>query len=175
MGGNVLFFIISLALVWLGYRLLKQGSAKQEEAGLPLGKVIYDDTGAWGKVEEPFYDSLLRLTGKPDYMVSQGDFLIPVEVKSSNAPIAPYKSHIFQLAAYCLLVEKSTGKRPPYGILRYNNRTFSIDYTQQLETDLLDVLAEMRQMERRGDVKRSHQEPQRCAACGYRSTCNQKI
>jgi CRISPR-associated exonuclease Cas4 len=173
--GIFLFFIISIALVWLGTRLLKQGSAKQEEAGLPLGRVIYDDSGAWSRVEEPFYDPLLRLTGKPDYLVAQGDSIIPVEVKSSNAPITPYQSHVYQLAAYCLLVEKATGKRPSHGILRYNNRTFSVDYTQQSEASLLDVLVEMRQMERRGDVKRSHEEPARCAACGYRSTCNQKI
>ena len=172
---GVFFFFISLALVWLGSRLLKQGAAKQEESGLPLGRVIYDDSGAWDKVEEPFYDSLLRLTGKPDYLVAQGDAYIPVEVKSSNAPVTPYKGHIFQLAAYCLLVEKATGKRPPHGILRYNNRTFSIDYTQQLESSLLDVLADMRQMERRGDVKRSHEDPARCTACGYRANCNQKI
>jgi CRISPR-associated exonuclease Cas4 len=171
----VLFLFLGLLLVWLGTRLLKQGSAKQEEAGLPLGKVIYDDSGAWGKVEEPLYDSLLRLTGKPDYMVAQEDTFIPVEVKSSNAPITPYKSHMYQLAAYCLLVERSTGKRPPHGILRYNNRTFSIEYTEQLEASLLDVLADIRLVERRGDVKRSHEEPARCAACGYRSICNQKI
>jgi CRISPR-associated exonuclease Cas4 len=171
----VFFFIISLALVWLGSRLLKEGSARQKDAGLPLGRVIYDDSGAWGRVEEPIYDPLLRLVGKPDYLVAEGDARVPVEVKSANPPITPYPSHVFQLAAYCLLVEHSTGKRPPYGILRYNNRTFSIDYTQDMEARLLDVLADMRQKEQQGDVKRSHETAARCAACGYRSICKQKI
>jgi len=171
----IFFFIISLLLVWLGSRLLKVGSTRQKDAGLPLGRVIYDDSKAWGKVEEPIYDPLLRLTGKPDYLVAVGDKLVPVEVKSGRAPVTPYQSHVYQLAAYCLLVEHSTGKRPPHGILRYNNRTFSLDYTQEMENGLLDVLAEMRQMEERGNLKRSHEEPERCAGCGYRSVCNQKI
>ena len=42
-------------------------------------------------------------------------------------------SHIYQLASYCLLVEKTYGKRPPYGIIHYKDQDFAIDYTQELE------------------------------------------
>ena len=170
-------FLLVLAFLSLLFAifLLVQASRRQKASGLPTGRVIYTDTGAWGKIEKPLYDSFLGLTGKPDYMVEQGEFWIPVEVKSTWAPDVVYENHIFQVAAYCALIDKAHRKRPPYGILRYRNRSIALDYTQQMEASLLDLLAEMRQQERQGVIDRSHSEPARCARCGYRSICDQKL
>lgn len=161
-------FLLALILFW-------QASRRQQAAGLPGGRVIYTDTGAWGKVEKPLYFAGLGLTGKPDYLVEKNGRFIPIEVKSGRAPQAPYDSHIYQLAAYCLLVEKTMGSRPPYGILHYSDRDFAIDYTPELEDALLDLLAEMRRDERRTEVERSHEQPGRCAKCGFRQVCEEKL
>jgi CRISPR-associated exonuclease Cas4 len=59
--------------------------------------------------------------------------------------------------------------------LHYANRTFAIDYTPELESALLDVLEEMRTQERRREVERSHDSPERCAHCGFRSVCDQAL
>lgn len=167
---------LSLAIFLLALILLWQSSRRQKKAGLPGGRVIYTDTRAWGTpLERPLYDQLLGLTGKPDYLVEQKGSIIPVEVKSGRAPESPYDSHIYQLAAYCLLVEKTYGKRPPYGILHYPSRTFAVDYTPALESALLDLLAGMRRAENRAQVDCSHTEPARCRRCGYRSVCDQKL
>jgi CRISPR-associated exonuclease Cas4 len=155
--------------------LLWQSGRTQRAAGLPGGRVIYTDTRAWGKVEKPLYDSSLGLTGKPDYLVEQKGRYIPVEVKSGRAPQAPYDSHIYQLASYCYLVEKTMGSRPPYGIIHYENRDFAIDYTPELENALLDILAEMRRDDHRHEVQRSHESSARCAKCGFRHVCEQKL
>jgi CRISPR-associated exonuclease Cas4 len=160
--------VLALLLLW-------ESSRQRRESGLPAGRVIYTDTRPWGEVEKPLYDPVTGLTGKPDYLVEEKGLWIPVEVKSSYAPAAPYQGHVYQLAAYCLLVEKVSGKRPPYGILRYRNRTYAIDYTTEMEESLRDLLDEMRLAERRGEADRSHEEPARCARCGYRSTCDQKL
>ena len=101
--------------------------------------------------------------------------LVPVEVKTGRAPQAPYDSHIFQLASYCLLVEKTYGKRPPYGIIHYNNRDFAVDYTQELESNLLDILADMKRDDHKGEVARSHDQASRCVRCGYRKVCDQRL
>lgn len=164
-----------LALAVLALMLLWQSARQRRASGLPPGRVIYTDTRAWGEVEKPLYDPVTGLTGKPDYVVEQNGLWLPVEVKSGYAPPEPYQSHVYQLAAYCLLVERASGKRPPYGILRYRNRTYAIDYTPALEESLLDLMAEMRQAERRGEAERSHEEPSRCARCGYRGTCDQRL
>jgi CRISPR-associated exonuclease Cas4 len=167
--------IPGLLLVLIAVVLFILANRQRRAAGMPAGRVIYSDTGQWNKVEKPLYDAILGLTGKPDYLVAQSGYSIPVEVKSSWAPSAPLEGHLYQLATYCLLVERLTGKRPPYGILHYRNRTFAIDYTQELETHLLELLGEIRQQERRGEAERSHAEPARCARCGYRNICDQVL
>ncbi len=169
------FFYLALFLVLLALVLFWQSGRTRHAAGLPGGRVIYTDTRSWGKVEKPLYDPLLSLTGKPDYLVQQNGRVIPVEVKSGRAPESPYDSHIYQLATYCLLVERTMGTRPPYGIIHYEDRDFAVDYTHELETALLDLLAEIRRDERREEVNRSHESAARCAKCGFRNTCEQKL
>jgi CRISPR-associated exonuclease Cas4 len=166
---------LALALLLLAALLYWLSARWRRRAGLPGGRVVYSDTGAWGKVEKPLYDPALGLTGKPDYLVDQGGALIPVEVKSGRPPAAPYDSHIFQLAAYCLLLERTTGKRPPFGILHYPGRDFAVDYTPELEAALLDLLADLRRDERRPQVERSHVQAARCRACGFGDLCDQRL
>ena len=165
-----ILFLFFLALVFFW-----QSGRQRQDAGLPGGRVIYTDTRGWGKLERPLYNDLLGLTGKPDYLVQEKGQIIPVEVKSGRAPESPYDSHIYQLAAYCLLVEKSYGKRPPYGIIHYENRDFAVDYTPELESSLLDLLAEMRRDELKREVERSHEQAARCARCGFKKACDQSL
>lgn len=163
-----LIFILALVLFW-------QASRRQRAIGLPAGRVIYSDTRAWGPVEQPLYDAELGLVGKPDYLVETGGQIIPVEVKSSPVTTAPYDAHIFQLAAYCLLVQRHYSKRPAYGILHYPNRTFAIDFTISLEKQLLELLEEMHAQERRKELPRTHDSAARCSRCGFRAICNQRL
>jgi CRISPR-associated exonuclease Cas4 len=165
----------ALFLLILAILFLLQGHRQRREAGLPGGRVIYTDTRAWGEVEKPLFYNDLGLTGKPDYLVESDGQIIPVEVKSGRTPEAPYDSHIFQVAAYCLLVEKTFGKRPPYGIIHYPGRDFAVDYTPALESALLDELAEMRRDEVRTNVGRSHEDVARCRKCGFRKVCDQSL
>jgi len=169
------FLAAALLAAVIGALVLWRAGRRRESAGLPAGNVIYTDTSGWGKVQKPLCDSRLGLAGRPDYLVEQDGNVIPVEVKSSAAPASPYDSHIYQLAAYCLLVHSTTGKRPPYGILKYRNRAFSVDYTPELERELLMVLEDMRASEKRTSVARSHEEPGRCRRCGYRAICAERL
>lgn len=164
----LLLFVLALIFFW-------QSNRQQKAAGLPGGRVIYTDTDGWGKVEKPLYYASLRLTGKPDYLIEKNGQIIPVEVKSGRAPEAPYDSHIFQLTSYCLLVEKTYKKRPPYGIIHYENRDFAVDYTRELESALIELLADMREDDARRNVHRSHEQASRCKRCGYQAVCEEKL
>jgi CRISPR-associated exonuclease Cas4 len=166
---------LALALLIFAIFFFRQSSTQRKEAGLPGGRIIYTDTRGWGKIEKPLFYTALELTGKPDYLVQQKGKIIPVEVKSGRAPEAPYDSHIYQLAAYCLLVEKTYHTRPPYGIIHYENRDFAIDYTRQLEESLIDLLVEMKRDELKKEILRSHEQPGRCARCGFRKNCDQSL
>ncbi len=170
-----IFLAAALIAAIIGAFVFWKAARQQKSTGLPTGKVIYADTSKWGRVQKPLHDSRLGLTGRPDYLVEQDGLIIPVEVKSANAPQAPYDSHIYQLAAYCLLVTTTTGKRPPYGILKYRNRTFSVEYTAELEANLMLLLEDIRVQEKRTNVARSHEEPGRCRRCGYRSICSERL
>jgi len=170
--GLLIAFLVLLLAAGL---LLRRASQGQRQAGLPQGRVIYADTGAWRRTERPLFSHQHRLTGKPDYLVDDGGEIIPVEVKSGVAPPQPYPSHVLQLAAYGLLVEEAFGMRPSYGIVRYRDRTFAVDLTPGLADRLFSTLGEMRQQAKVGDVPRSHDNPAQCAACGYRPFCDQSL
>jgi len=165
----------ALTLLFLAFLFFWQSGRQRKAAGLPGGRVIYTDTHGWNKLEKPLFYAALDLTGKPDYLIEKNGQIIPVEVKSGRAPDAPYDSHIYQLASYCLLVEKTYNRRPPYGIIHYESRDFAVDYTPELEASLLDLLAEMKRDERRRDIPRSHEQASRCKRCGYRDMCEQRL
>jgi CRISPR-associated exonuclease Cas4 len=166
---------LAVLLVVLAIIFFVLASRQRQKAGIPAGRVIYTDASQWGKVEKPLYDPVLRITGKPDYLVKAGDQVIPVEVKSRRAPRAPHDSHIYQLAAYCLLVQHEFGTRPTYGILHYSDKTFAIDFTADLEASILAVIHEIQSRSARSRVDRSHEDGRRCQGCGYRSVCDQSL
>jgi CRISPR-associated exonuclease Cas4 len=164
----ILLFVIAVVLFIISSR-------QRRRAGLPSGSVIYIDSSQWGKVEKPLYDPELHLTGKPDYLVRQGSQVIPIEVKSGRAPQAPYDAHIYQLVAYCLLVEREYATRPSYGIIHYADKSFAIDYTTQLAEAVQAVIRQMQGKPSNSITDRSHQESKRCQHCGYRSVCDQSL
>ncbi|MDE0144222.1 MAG: CRISPR-associated protein Cas4 [Caldilineaceae bacterium] len=165
----------ALLLALLGGVLLWLGRRQRESSGLPAGTVLYRDTGDWQETERPLRSRRYGLVGRPDYLVQMRDggrrFVVPVEVKSRARPARPYDSHILQLAAYCLLVEDNFDAAPPYGLLRYADATLQIPFTDELRGRVLETAAAIRASRRAGEVRRSHAEPGRCAACGYRSAC----
>ncbi len=165
----LLFLIVGLFALMLS-RAARQGS------GLPSGEVIYSDTRAWGPVDKPLFSPAYRLTGKPDYLVKDRRKIVPVEVKSARAPVdGPYAAHIMQLAAYCLLVEETRGQRPEYGIIKYADKTFSVENTDRLRSSLLDLLDDMRETLNASEAARSHSEAGRCARCGYSHACDERL
>jgi CRISPR-associated exonuclease Cas4 len=170
-----MYLALGVVLLLAAGLLFWQAWRQRRAAGLPAGRVIYADTSRWTPLEEPLYDPQLGIIGRPDYLIEEGGTLIPVEVKSSRVSDAPYDAHIYQLAAYCLLVERQYGKRPRYGVLHYPTRTFAIDYSRALEQSLLETIEQMRQLERRKEVHRSHEAAARCRGCGYRAACPEKL
>jgi CRISPR-associated exonuclease Cas4 len=161
--------LAALLVLWLANR-------QKRATGLPPGQVVSADMGRWQPEGQVLYDRRLDLAGKPDYIVEHEGVPVPVEVKSGRTPTQPYSSHILQLAAYCYLIETNSGKRPPYGILRYPQNTFKISYTTELRDELFATIADIRQAANgRSPVDRLHSSPARCAACGFRDVCDQRI
>lgn len=163
----ILFFLAGL-LVWLALRL-------RRATGLPWARVVASDTGAFETLQRPLFSQRYRLTGKPDYVLKLSGRYVPVEVKPARRAAQPYASDLMQLAAYCLLVEETTGQSPPYGLLRYRDTSFRMDYTPAVRAELLSTIAEMRAALEEESCARSHNDPRRCYGCGFVAMCDEAL
>ena len=163
------YLIVGLLLI--GLWLLRAANRRQVASGLPPGKVVYLDTEHLDRLERTLYDPDFDLSGRPDYIIEMSNELVPVEIKSGRAPAFPYPSHVMQLATYCKLVHSTFGARPSYGIVKYADRAFAVDFTSKVENDLMDLISSMRRASRLAPG-RSHDSPYRCQACGYFDICD---
>ncbi len=168
--------ILAVVLLLIGLAAWALSRQLRSTTGLPAGRVISADTSRWLPTSRPLFSRTHRLTGKPDYVVRDGKFSIPVEVKSSRAPAnGPRQGHVLQLAAYCLLVSETEGQRPTHGLIKYADAVFKIDYTPALERATLETLNAMRRALASKSARRNHTDPARCASCGYRHACDERL
>ncbi len=166
---------LAVLLLVAGVALLLLSRRTRADTGLPEGRVIASDTSDWQRMDAPLISRRYGLVGKPDYIVERRGKVIPVEVKPNRRAETPYLSDVLQLAAYCLLIEDAWKKSPPSGLLRYADRTFEVEWTPAMRQVLIEVLGDMRADLHAANVDRDHSEAGRCAACGVREHCDQRL
>jgi len=151
------------ALVALGARAL---FARQRESR--WGRFVAADLDD-GSLR-PLVSERYRLVGRPDALRRTGDGrLVPVELKHRPAPDrGPFRSHRVQLWAYCLLLEETEGRSPPFGILRYRDREYRIPWDEAARTELGRLLAAVNAPY----DGRATPSAARCTACRWRSGCD---
>jgi len=137
------------------------------------GDLVYIDSTA----EKPklFVSKRHGLSGRPDAVVMDGDQHIPVEIKTGRVPRGPLFSHILQVVAYCFLLEEEYGKAPPYGIVRYGDTNYEIEYNEDQKKLLMQKLTEMRAAITKGEAHRNHNRPGKCVHCSRRSGCPERL
>jgi len=137
------------------------------------GDLVYIDSA----VEKPklFVSKRHGLSGRPDAVVMDGEHHIPVEIKTGRVPRGPLFSHILQVVAYCLLLEEEYGKAPPYGVIRYGETNYEIEYNEDQKKLLLQKLAEMRASIAKGEAHRNHTRPGKCVHCSRRGVCPERL
>lgn len=166
---------LGIALILFALGILLLAIILRQRSGLPWARVVSTDVGETRTLTHPLFSARLGLTGKPDYILQQGDYLIPVEVKPHRRAPQPYPSDLMQLAAYLVLLEETTDVAPPYGLLRYAEETFSLRYTPAVRAEVLATLTEMRDLLSAVDVVRNHDDAARCRGCGFRSQCEDAL
>jgi len=132
-----------------------------------LGALVAIDAGDPATLRSSRY----RLSGRPDALRRLRDGrLVPVELKRrSTPPRGPPRSHLVQVAAYCLLVEETTGVPPPFGVLRYSDGgEFRVPWDRSARDDLLRLRSEL---DRPYDG-RATPSTAKCAGCGWRAVCD---
>ena len=154
--------------------------------GLVLATAVMWLVGRWirlrftpgGKLNRQLVSWKYGITGKPDYVIYHDSKPIPVLVKSGKAESAPHDTHIAELIVHCLLIEETVNIAPPYGVIRYDDRTFEVDYDDEMFEMLLEVLETMhRDREHLADrpLNRSHDSERRCYACRHCRRCDQSL
>ncbi len=166
---------LAVALIALAAAALILALRTRARTGLPWAPIRADDARAGRGLERPLTSRRYGLSGKPDYLIERGGRIIPVELKPGRRATRPYDLDLMQLAAYCLLVEETSGQAPPYGILRYAEESFQLRYTPAVRAELLEIIGEMRELLGAEDAGRSHSEPGRCAGCGFADICEDSL
>jgi CRISPR-associated exonuclease Cas4 len=172
----ILELALALALLALaaGAALWWSSERQRQQLGLPRGRAVYQDRPE--DASPVLRARTLPLRGRPDLLIDEGEFIIPIEVKTGRTPREPYRGHVLQLLAYCLLVEEHHGVRPPFGLIRYPGREFRIAYDTGRERELRAVVATIaREKTGASEQHRSHASPPRCAACGFRAHCEERL
>jgi CRISPR-associated exonuclease Cas4 len=136
---------------------------------IQTGKILYSDLN---KPAKSLFSTKYQITGKPDYIIEEKNFLIPVELKYSRHN-KPQKNHIFQLAGYCHLIEQTYSSFVPYGIIVYNNdKQFKIPFNPQIRFELESTIKDMRKILRNGKIYRNHKDFYKCKSCSMREKCS---
>jgi len=146
---------------------------KKKKLNMPDGEVEYVDR--YEDESKLFSSEKYRLRGRPDYIVKEDKISIPIEIKTGRVPKGPFFSHILQIAAYCLLLEEETGDTPPYGIVKYGDKEFEIEYDESLRELLLEKLEDMRKIFKTEDVHRNHNREGKCRNCSRREICPETL
>jgi CRISPR-associated exonuclease Cas4 len=169
MTGGVILVLILLALA-----LLLRGAARQLVGRSTRPQhVVHADAG---DNERVLTSHRYHLTGQPDYILEEAGERFPMERKSRDLTrYGPYEGERLQLAAYCLLLEETTGQRVHRGRLEYRNRAIDVPFDRALRAALLETLRDLQALRGASDVRRDHTSAGRCRGCGFRSRCSDSL
>jgi CRISPR-associated exonuclease Cas4 len=168
---GILLMICAVVLFVYAARMRFSVWVEKESLGISDGMILYSDLNV---PATPLFSKRSRLIGKPDYIVRKENYYIPVEVKSGGS-LHPHQSQILQLAAYCRILEDTSGVFIPEGILVYNNVKYTIPFDPKLRFELESVMKTMRASLRNGVVQRNHYDFWRCQHCSMKRYCTDAV
>lgn len=141
-----------------------------DEHNIAIGtEVAYSDDES---TSDLLVDGKTGLRGRPDQIVIIDGEFIPVEQKTGKVPKRPHDSHSMQVLAYAHLIETTTGRAPPYGILRYGEEDLHvIDWNAKTKVSLFERIKTIQQVMAQGGAARNHNRPGKCKNCSRRYAC----
>lgn len=173
------FILVSIAMLWT---LISSWQLQRVLMADTESELARTHTGLDENIEVAYSDGendkgLLidannGLRGRPDQIVIMEGEFIPVEQKTGKVPHKPHYSHKMQIMAYIHLVEATTGKTPPFGILSYgadnNHQILWDDHNREI---LEDGIKEIQRLMVEGGAIRNHNRPGKCKSCSRRHAC----
>ncbi len=169
----LLWLMAATAFLWRETRIETQVRAERKKMQMPEGEIIYVDLE--DESSEVLISRRYGLSGRPDHIIEKNGRFIPVELKTGRTPRGPLFSHIVQVGAYCLIIEDVTGKAPPNGIIKYPEKSFEIEFTEELKGIVLKKREELLSDLERGEAHRNHNRPGKCRNCSRRNICPERL
>ena len=177
------FILVTVAMIWtllaswqLQRALLADNALEVARINAGLDEntdVAYSDDESTAGL---LVDGLSGLRGRPDQIVIVDGEFIPVEQKTGKIPDKPHKSHKMQLLAYLHLVESTTGRKPPYGVLKYGSENLhSIAWDDENKHQLFSAIKEVQRLMVQGGAERNHNRKGKCENCSRRYACDSSL
>ena len=167
-----MLFFIAIVFTMVSKKGKKEVKKIKNKYNIQQGRITYSDLN---KPAKPFFSKKYRISGKPDYVIQRKEGYIPVELKTGYH-LVPQKNHVFQLAAYCHLLEENYGGFVPYGIIVYNNqKQYRISIDPKIRFELEATIKKMRYSLKNYEFFRNHNDIHRCLSCSMKKYCNNKI
>ena len=157
--------VVAIVLGILGLLLAVLAIRGRWKRGLGFGETIALDNVT-------IFSERLKLVGRPDRIIRQGEDLIPEEWKSSKRVS---KGHRLQLGTYFLLIEEEYGERPPFGVVVLGDGSrVEVENTESLRSEVLSIAEKIREHRATlGEAIPVRQPAWKCRACGQRENCSQ--
>ena len=164
-----MLLLVAAAIVLDGIRMALK--SKRKEIGMVQRHKTIAIDGTGSLPARNYVSEKQGLAGKPDALIVENGFVIPVEVKPFAKKIRD--RYIAQILVYLRLIEEFEGHRPPYGylILGANKRRVRIDNTPDRQAWLENMLISMRGI--LDGTARATPTPQfnKCSKCNVRDNC----
>lgn len=167
------FFLLLLLICTIGIVLkgIVQGLRNtEEETGLSAETVFVSVDGAQALPTKEYISEIQGLAGRPDAVIIENGFFIPVERKPLAKKIRDrYQA---QLLVYMRLIEEFEGKKPPYGylILGANARKVKVENTNEKQAWLNEILTKMNNIIQ-GAPAVPDPQPSKCLKCDVKERC----
>ena len=177
------FILVTVAMIWtllaswqLQRALLADNALEVARINAGLDEntdVAYSDDESTAGL---LVDDFSGLRGRPDQIVIVDGEFIPVEQKTGKIPDKPHKSHKMQLLAYLHLVESTTGRKPPYGVLKYGSENLhTIAWDDENKHQLFSAIKEVQRLMVQGGAERNHNRKGKCENCSRRYACDSSL
>ena len=165
-----------LASIVLRRALKSNEEAKRiatENDFVPSDEITYSDDEETAQL---LVDEESGLRGRPDQIVIIDSQFIPVEQKTGKVPKRPHDSHRLQALAYARLVETTTGRSPPYALLRYGpDNLHQLMWDEVAKKELDERIHQIQSAMAIGGAKRNHKRAGKCKNCSRRHACSERL
>ncbi len=167
----VLLLIVAL---WVIRSFGKEAIRKREASGFSQSEVALAIDGGMLLPEREYVSKSQGLAGKPDAIVREQVYIIPVERKPLAKKLRD--RYVVQLLVYMRLVEEFEGIRPPHGylLLGPSCRRIKVVNSESKQQWLDSLLGEMRQI-LQGSEPKAAPHPKKCGKCEVREMCEERL